>query len=92
MDINLEANKFLFELKVGEGYNDIVVIKRTKKRIYFSNNIIVHIKKLENGLLYLDSKLNNKKYPIINQVLRDIEGWLVYKKLTENYGFKKSSK
>jgi hypothetical protein len=86
MDINLEANKFLFEIKVGQGYNNVTVTKRTKKRIHFSNGTIVHIKKLKNGLLYLDSKLNNKKYPIINQVLRDIEGWLVYKKLTENYG------
>jgi hypothetical protein len=86
MDINLEANKFLFELKVGQGYNDVLVTKRTKKRIHFSNGVIVHIKKLENGLQYLDSKLNNKKYPVIYQILRDIEGWLVYKKLTENYG------
>ena len=84
MDLNVEANKFLFELNVGEGYNNVVVNKRTKKRIYFSNGVIVHIKKFENGLLYLDSKLNNKKHPIINQILRDIEGWLVYKKLTEN--------
>ena len=85
MDINLEANKFLFELEVGQGYNDVIVTKKTKKRIYLSNGTIIHIKKLKSGLLYLDSKLNNKKYPIINQVLRDIEGWLVYKKLTENY-------
>ena len=87
MDINLEANKFLFELEVGQGYNDVLVTKRTKKRIHFSNGVIVHIIKLENGLLYLDSKLNNKnnkKYPVIYQVLRDIEGWLVYKKLTDN--------
>jgi hypothetical protein len=87
MNINLEANKFLFELEVGQGYNDVIVRKKTKKRIYLSNGAIIHIKKLESGLFYLDSKLNNKKYPIINQVLRDIEGWLVYKKLTENYGF-----
>ena len=82
MDINLEANKFLFELEVGQGYNDVIVTKKTKKRIYLSNGVIIHIKKLESGLFYLDSKLNNKKYPSINQVLRDIEGWLVYKKLT----------
>ena len=87
MDLNVEANKFLFELEVGQGYNDVIVTKKTKKRIYLSNGVIVHIIKLENGLLYLDSKLNNKnnkKYPVIYQVLRDIEGWLVYKKLTDN--------
>lgn len=87
MDLNVEANKFLFELKVGEGYNNIIVTKRTKKRIYLSDGSIIHIKKLENGFLFLDSKLNNKKYPIVYQILRDIEGWLVYKKLTEIYGF-----
>lgn len=84
MDLNVEANKFLFELNVGEGYNNVVVNKRTKKRIYLSNGTIVHIKTLENGLLYLDSKLNSKSYPIINQILRDIEGYLIYKKLTDN--------
>ena len=84
MDLNVEANKFLFELNVGEGYNNVVVNKRTKKRIYLSNGTIVHIKTLENGLLYLDSKLNSKSYPVINQILRDIEGYLVYKKLTNN--------
>lgn len=84
MNLNVEANKFLFELNVGEGYNNVVVNKRTKKRIYLSNGTIVHIKTLENGLLYLDSKLNSKSYPIINQILRDIEGYLIYKKLTDN--------
>lgn len=84
MDLNVEANKFLFELNVGEGYNNVVVNKRTKKRIYLSNGAIVHIKTLENGLFYLDSKLNSKSYPIINQILRDIEGYLIYKKLTDN--------
>ena len=90
MDINVEANKFLIELKVGEGYNNVIVTKRTKNRIYFSEGTIIHIKKLNNGLLYLDSKSikkNNRSYPIVHQVLRDIEGWLVYKKITENYGF-----
>jgi len=36
-------------------------------------------------MLFLDSKSNvrnNKPYPIIHQVLRDIEGYLIFKKLT----------
>lgn len=82
MNLNLEANKFIFELKVGEGYNTTVVTKKTKKRIYFSDGKIVHIKTLSNGHQYLDSKVDSKGYPIINQILRDVEGWLVYKKLT----------
>lgn len=83
MNLNLEANKFIFELNVGEGYNTTIVTKRTKKRIYFSDGKIVHIKTLSNGHQYLDSKVDSKGYPIINQILRDVEGWLVYKKLTK---------
>jgi hypothetical protein len=65
-----EPEKFLLSLNVGEGYNDVVLTKRTKKRIYLSNGNIVHIK---NGgeFLYLDGKC-------INQILRDIEGYMVY--------------
>lgn len=66
----IQSEKFLLSLNVGEGYNDVVVTKRTKKRIYLSNGNIVHIK---NGgkFLYLDGKY-------INQILRDIEGYLIY--------------
>jgi len=62
---------FLLNLNIGEGYNNVVVTKRTKKRIYLSDGNIVHIK---NGgkFNYLDGKY-------INQVLRDIEGYLIYK-------------
>lgn len=89
MDLNLKANIFLLTAKVGDYYligdNKITIIKRTSKRINLSNNNIINIKKLDNGLLYLDSKSitrNHKKYPIINQVLRDIEGFLLFKLLT----------
>ena len=63
---------FLLNLKVGEGYNNIVVTKRTNKRIYLSDGKIVHIKKGD-GFFYLDAKGNSVK-----QILRDIEGYLVY--------------
>ena len=68
-----ESEKFLLSLKVGEGYNDIVVTKKTKKRIHLSNGKIVSIK---NGgdFLYLSSAKNG-----IGQILRDIEGFLIYK-------------
>jgi hypothetical protein len=68
-----ESEMFLLSLKVGEGYNDIIVTKKSKKRIYLSNGKIVTIKN-SSGFLYLDSAKNG-----INQILRDIEGFLIYK-------------
>jgi len=67
-----EAEIFLLQLKVGEGYNDVVVTKRTKKRIYLSNGKIVHIRDGD-GFKYLDAKGNS-----IKQILRDILGYLVW--------------
>ena len=67
-----KAEMFLLNLKIGEGYNDVVVTKRTNKRIYLSDGKIVHIKKGD-GFFYLDAKGNSVK-----QILRDIEGYLVY--------------
>lgn len=67
------SEKFLLSLKVGEGYNNVYVTKRTKKRIHLSNGKIITIK---NGgdFLYLHAAKNG-----INQILRDIEGYLIYK-------------
>ena len=94
MDINIEANLFLFECKVGDYYisggQKIEVLKKTKKTIHFNNGVIIRIKMDEIGRFYLDSKaqkIKNKNYPIINQVLRDIEGWLIYNKLIKNDRF-----
>ena len=78
----IEAQKYLLELKVGEGYNDVVVTKRTENKIHLSNGVIVTIKKLKNGMSYLDSRSvrrGNRSYPLVNQILRDIEGWLIMK-------------
>jgi hypothetical protein len=66
------AEMYLLSLNVGEGYNNVVVTKRTSKRIYLSNNVIVHIKDC-GGFKYLDAKGNT-----IKQILRDIEGFLIY--------------
>jgi hypothetical protein len=82
----VKAHNFLFDMKVGDSYkttNDFSIecVKRTPTKIYLSNGIIIHIKKL-NGFYYLDGKSvvrHNKPYPIVNQVLRDIEGYLMYK-------------
>lgn len=67
------AEKFLLSLNVGEGYNDVIVTKRTNKRIYLSNGKIVSIKNAGN-FLYLHTAKNG-----IGQILRDIEGYLIYK-------------
>ena len=66
-----QSEMFLLSLNVGEGYNDVVINRRTKKRIYLSNGSIIHIKKC-NTFHYLDGKN-------VKQILRDIEGFLVYK-------------
>lgn len=85
MNLNVEANRFIYNSKVGNYYmtiNKIEVVKRTPKRIYFSNGIIVSIKTLSNGRTYLSSRCitsHNKQYPIVEQMIRDIEGYLLYK-------------
>lgn len=90
MNLNLQANLFVYEAKVGDFYlsggDKVEVLKRTEKRIYFSNGVIVTIKTLPNGMIYLTSKSvvrNNKSYPVVGQMIRDIEGYLIYKNLTK---------
>ena len=91
VDLNIQANNFLYDSKPGDFYlsggEKVEVVKRTKKKIHLSNNVIVNIKTLPNGLLYLDSKSvvrNNKPYPVVNQIIRDIEGYLLYKIHSKN--------
>ena len=86
MNLNLEANLFLYDGKVGDYYltgeEKIEITKRTPKRIYFSNVAIVSIKTTPNGMKYLSSKSvvsHNKSYPMVDQMIRDIEGYLIYK-------------
>jgi hypothetical protein len=85
MDLNLQANLFIYDAKVGDFYlsgaNKVEVTKRTEKKIHFSNGVIVSIKTLSNGMKYLSSKSvvrKNKSYPVVGQMIRDIEGYLLY--------------
>jgi len=85
-DINVEANRFIYGSKVGDfymvGQDKIDVVKRTPKRIHFSNGVVVSIRTLSNGMNYLSSRSvvsHNKSYPIVDQMIRDIEGYLIYK-------------
>jgi hypothetical protein len=86
MDMFTKAHLFLYYIKEGEGYNvstdqEVICIKRTKKRIYLSNGVIIHLKE-RNGMMYFASGSiirGYKRYEILNQILRDIEGFLIYK-------------
>ena len=86
IDLNLEANRFLYDAKVGDFYmvgeTKIEVVKRTPKQIHLSDGLVISIKKLNNGVEYLTSRSvgrHNRTYPLLNQVIRDIEGYLLYK-------------
>ena len=73
MNLNVEANRFIYNSKVGDYYMTIYkieVVKRTPKRIYFSNGVIVSIKTLSNGMKYISSRCltsHIKQYPIVDQ-------------------------
>lgn len=72
----------LYNSKEGDEGGNIKVIKRTPKKIYLESGLIITIKSSKYGFNYLNSKCNkrgNKSYPVVNQILRDIEGFLVYK-------------
>ena len=91
MDMFTKAHMFLYYLKEGKGYktsieSKVVCVKRTKKKIFLSNGVIVHLKK-KNGMLYFSSASiirGYKRYEILNQILRDIEGYLIYKLHTKH--------
>lgn len=72
----LKSHKFIIDSKIGDYYfdgnNNISVIKRTPKKIYFSNGNIVSLKFSKIGGFY---HLTGKN---VNQILRDIEGYFIY--------------
>ena len=75
-DLWLSAHEFIIGSKVGDYYEDgnnkVIIIKRTSRRIYFSNGNIVTIKSSQYGFNYLVGKN-------VMNILRDIEGYFVYK-------------
>lgn len=70
------ANYTLVNMRVGDFYltgeGEISVVKRTRMRVYFSNGDIVTITKSKYGFYHLVGKR-------VDQILRDIEGYLCYK-------------
>ena len=71
-----KAHQFILDSQIGDYYmlgdKKILVVRRSPKRIYFSNGELVTIKKIGDSF-YLSGRN-------INQVLRDIEGYLLFLK------------
>lgn len=70
-----KAHQFILDSKIGDFYmqgdKKVSVVRRTPKRIYFSNGELISIKKSKDDFIYLSGRN-------IDQVLRDIEGYFLY--------------
>jgi hypothetical protein len=71
-----KAHRFILDSKVGDFYmqgdNKVSVIRRSPKRIYFSNGELISIKNSKYNFFYLSGRN-------VDNVLRDIEGYFIYK-------------
>jgi len=82
MDLWNKAHIELYNSKEGDSWGNIKVVKRTPKKIYLESGLVITIKNSKFGFQYLTSKSikrNNRSYPMVDQILRDIEGYLIYK-------------
>ena len=86
MDMFTKAHIFLYYIKEGEAYktsvdSEVLCVKRTKKKIILSNGVVVHIKKRHGNEYFHSASFvrKHKRYEYLNQILRDIEGYLIYK-------------
>ena len=89
-DLWYDAHMFLLNIEVGNSYDNVTCIKRTNKKIFLSNGVVVTIKKIKGTSIYhliSNKKVSkgNRKYDYIQQILRDIEGYFLYRKLTDNF-------
>lgn len=70
-----KAHQFILDCKIGDYYmsggDKVSCIKRTPMRIYFSNGYCITIKKSKYGFYHLVGKR-------VDQILRDIEGYLIF--------------
>ncbi len=87
-DLWYEANLFLYNMNVGDYYlvgnKRVECIERKNNKIKLSNGIVVRLQKLKDtNSFYLASNKKVKKgtrtYDYVNQILRDVEGYLLYK-------------
>ena len=71
-----KAHHFILDSKVGDFYmqgdKKVSVVRRSPKRIYFSNGELVSIKNSKYDFFYLSGRN-------VDNVLRDIEGYFIYK-------------
>ena len=71
----MKAHQFILDSKVGDyyltGQGKISVVRRSPKRIYFSNGDIITIKESKYDFLYFVGKN-------LDNILRDIEGYFIY--------------
>ncbi len=72
-----KAHQFILDCNIGDYYmygdKKVSVVRRSPKRIYFSNGDLITIKKSEHGFYHLSGRN-------VNQVLRNIEGYFVFLK------------
>ena len=73
-DLWLKSHQFILNSNVNDfyesgGYRNVVV-KRTARKIHFSNGDVVTISKSKYGFFHLTGKN-------VNQIIRDIEGYLL---------------
>jgi len=71
-----KAHQFILDSKEGDFYmigdKKVSVVRRSPKRIYFSNGELVTVKESKDKKFFYLHGRN------VNQVLRDIEGYLLY--------------
>lgn len=73
----IKSHNFILNSQVGDFYetgeNKILVVKRTPRKIYFNDGNIITVRKSKSdNFFYLGGKKTN-------QILRDIEGYFLYK-------------
>jgi hypothetical protein len=70
-----KAHQFILDCNITDYYmvgdKKVSVVRRSPKRIYFSNGELITIKKSQYGFFYLRGRN-------IDQILRDIEGYFIY--------------
>lgn len=82
VDLTLLANDILYDMQIGDKFDSYEVVKRTPNKITFNSGLIVSIRKLSNGVEYFHSAsiiVRNKPYLKVDQLLRDLEGYLLYR-------------
>jgi hypothetical protein len=85
-----QAHLFLLSMKEGDKYKvstdkEIVCVKRTTNKVHLSNGVIVTLKKLKdtNSFFLTSNKTTvrgTKRFNYIDQIIRDIEGWMIYQR------------